>query len=317
MTDISGECTVQADDDSSQDLQSSDHDDEMDHPEKADDDSSQDLQCSDQDEAMIHAEEADNDESEEEDDNIGAKKTNDDEEETEKSNDEEEAEEKDDDKGAKKANGDEGGEKPKDDEDGKKGDANNDEEDEEEQYWAPLEEMVAEGLIKDPRPIISTEKPGKGAHEDRAKLAERFWKKWSRRPSNTYTDEQEDELLLIHATRHGLTPKAILAKGLLKSGDKNNPGEIAYRIKKLKGKKTDLTPRTKEQAWKEHKARTATRTPLQQETENLKAAIRRRETIEQIVASGIVPIATNTRRAIRKRWDDWLRLGESLPKLPS
>ncbi|KAL8900986.1 MAG: hypothetical protein Q9207_005432 [Kuettlingeria erythrocarpa] len=152
-------------------------------------------------------------------------------------------------------------------------------------------------------------KAGKGAHQERGKLAERFWKKWSRRPSNTYTDQEEDELLLTHATRHGLTPKAILAKGLLKSGNKNNAGEVAYRIKKLKGKRVNLTPRTKEQAWKEHKARTTPRTALQQETDNLKAAIRRRETIEQIVASGIVSIATNTRRAIRKRWDDWLSVG--------
>ncbi len=131
----------------------------------------------------------------------------------------------------------------------------------------------------------------------------------SLRASNTSTNQEEDELLLTHATRHGLTPKAILAKGLLNAGYKNNAAEIAYRIEKLKGKRVDLIPHTKEQAWKEHKARTTPRTPRQQETDNLKAAIRRRETIEQIIASGIVTIAKNTRRAIRKRWDDWLRIG--------
>ncbi len=333
MTDIPEECVRHADDDGSRDFQSSDHKEEVNHlekadtedssediqssthdvdmdaPEKADENSGQDVQSSYEDEDMSYAEEAnekksedeekvDNEKSKEVDDNEAAKKT-------------------DDNKGAKKTNGNEDGGIPKDAEDSEKGAANNVYDNEEERFWAPLEEMVRDGLITDPRPVISSEKPGKGAHQEREKLAKRFWQKWESRPSNTLTDEEEDEFLLTHATRHGLTPKAILAKGLLKSGNRNNPAEIAYRIKKLKGKKVDLVPRTKEQAWKEYKARTRRRTPRQQEANNLKAAIRRGETIEQIIASGIVSIGKNTRRAIRKRWDDWLRQGEDLPELPS
>lgn len=192
-----------------------------------------------------------------------------------------------------------------------------DEEDEEERHWAPKEEMVAGGIITDPRPVISTSKPGPGARDERKKLAERFWTKWERKASSNMTDEEEDVALLIHAVRHGVTPEAIYNKKVLKTGDRNKPSEVAYRIKQLKGKRVDLTPRTREQAWKVTKARTTSRTPRQQEAETLKAAIQRGNTLEQIVASGIVTLSTNTRRAIRKRWDDWLRLGEDLPALPS
>ncbi|KAL8901052.1 MAG: hypothetical protein Q9207_005388 [Kuettlingeria erythrocarpa] len=328
MTDISEECTIHADDSSSQDLQSSDHDEDMNHADETNDEESEEEESVDDKEAQgeddVEGEKEDDEDSEKGDENEEeAERIHDEEREEEdgkeskESNESEAAKDTDDDKGAKKTNGNEEGEKAKDAEDSEKGAANNVYDDEEEQYWAPLEEMVADGLITDPRPVTSTEKPGIGAHKERAKLAERFWTKWESRPSNTLADEQEDELLLTHATRHGLTPKAILAKGLLKSGNRNNAGEIAYRVKKLKGKRVDLTPRTREQAWKEYKAHTTPRTARQQETDNLKAAIRRGETIEQIVASGIVSRSKNTRRAIRKRWDDWLRLGEDLPELPS
>ncbi|KAL8923096.1 MAG: hypothetical protein Q9208_004780 [Pyrenodesmia sp. 3 TL-2023] len=185
-----------------------------------------------------------------------------------------------------------------------------DEADEEEQYWAPKEEMVVGGIITDPRPVISTSKPGPGARQERVKLAERFWKKWSLRAPNTYSLEVEDELLLTHATRHGVTPKAIFQKGLLRSGPTYDDTQVRYRIQQLKGKGIDVTPRTREQAWQAAKARTTARTPLQLEADALKAAILRGETLDQIVAAGIVTRCTNTRGAIRHRWDTWVRNGQ-------
>ncbi|KAL8761329.1 MAG: hypothetical protein Q9184_002545 [Pyrenodesmia sp. 2 TL-2023] len=195
-------------------------------------------------------------------------------------------------------------------------DKEEEEEDEEEQYWAPKEEMVAGGIIKDPRPVASTSKPGPGAQAERAKLAERFWKKWSFRAPNTYALEVEDEFLLIHATRHGVTPKAIFAKDLLKSGAKNDDTQVRYRINQLKGKGIDVTPRTREQAWRETKARTTARTPLQQEADTLKAAILRGETLDQIVAARIVTLSGNTRGKIRHRWDTWVRNGQIPTNFP-
>ncbi|KAL8926728.1 MAG: hypothetical protein Q9208_002802 [Pyrenodesmia sp. 3 TL-2023] len=52
-------------------------------------------------------------------------------------------------------------------------------------------------------------------------------------------------------------------------------------------------------------ARTTARTPFQLEADALKAAILRGEALDQIVSAGIVTRCTNTRGAIRHRWDTW------------
>lgn len=209
---------------------------------------------------------------------------------------------------------DEEGEDEEEDDEEEEDDVDNSEAEDGDEAWAGKEELAADGIVSDPKPVTTTTAPGKGNRGEKAKLQDRFLWKWRRRPLKGLDAAGEDDAFLKHATRHGMSPQAIFDSGLLKTGSKDTFAQVFYRIRSLKGTGVDMEPRTKEAAWRAVKPR-GSRTPKEQEMDTLIAAIERGDSAAQIVAANIVTLHTNTERAIKHRWDTWLRNGKQLPRV--
>ncbi|KAI4174182.1 MAG: hypothetical protein LQ343_002517 [Gyalolechia ehrenbergii] len=167
----------------------------------------------------------------------------------------------------------------------------------------------------DPSLPSGTNVPGPGSQTEAQEQVSEFLRRWSSRSWHGQSEETKDRYFIKHATRWGMSPKAIASSGILQTGRKDPPG-VRYRIRLLKGAHKDVRPRTKSTAWREFKrSRNEPRTPKQQERENLLQAIKNGMTVQDIVAANIVTLSTNTVAAVRHRWDSFIRDGMILPAI--
>lgn len=165
----------------------------------------------------------------------------------------------------------------------------------------------------DPPMPAATRAPGPGYRAEIQEQTSEFLRRWNNRVWNGEQAEIQDRYFLKHAVRWGMSAAAIVNTDILQTGRRDEPGVI-YRIRLLKGEFKDMRPRTRQTAWKEYqRACNGPQTPLQLERENLIQAIKNGRTLDEIVQSRIVKLSTNTRAAIRHRWDTFLREGMTLP----
>ncbi|KAL8924091.1 MAG: hypothetical protein Q9208_004228 [Pyrenodesmia sp. 3 TL-2023] len=169
----------------------------------------------------------------------------------------------------------------------------------------------------DPEPIRDIRQaPGKGEQKKTEDQIAEFQSRWADRPLDHLSPEEQDRYYIKHARRHGMTASAMEKAKVLKTGRVDAVG-ITYRMQKLKEEGKDIKPRTAQAAWKQYKKKNSVLTPATYETIELMEAMRQGKTIEEIVELEIVTVGRNTRKAIRHRWDTYIRRNTGVPKIKS
>lgn len=160
------------------------------------------------------------------------------------------------------------------------------------------------------------EAPGKEEQERTRDQIADFQRRWAKRSLDHLPVEEQDRLYIKHARRAGMTASAIEKANILKTKRVDTVG-ITYRMQKLKESGKDITPRTAQAAWQRYKMKNSKMTPATYETAELIKAMKNGKTVEEIVESDIVTVGINTRKAIRHRWDTYIRRNVTVPKIKS
>lgn len=190
-------------------------------------------------------------------------------------------------------------------------DARNDDEDvlEDDGGWG-----TSDDEFPDPEYTPVDKAPGKkGTQETKLQIVE-FLRMWAERDLDHITSEDRDRLFIKHARRWGMSAAAIAKTGIVKEGRKDAVG-ITYRIQKLKQAGKDMTPRTAQFAWQQHRKKESHMTTEDFETAELINAMMNGKFVQEIVDMEIITTCKNTPRAIRHRWDTYIRRGLTLPRI--
>lgn len=188
-------------------------------------------------------------------------------------------------------------------------DENDDAELEEDGGWA-----TSDDEFEDPEHTSVEAAPGKNELEETKLQVAEFQRRWAERKLDQYTPEQQDKYLIKHARRWGMSVAAIARTGWIQTGREDAIG-ITYRIQKLKGQGKDVNPRTAQAAWQRNRKEQSNLTPKVLETSELMRAIKNGMTVQEIVEAEIVTKGVNTPKAIRHRWDTYIRRGCTLPSI--
>lgn len=160
------------------------------------------------------------------------------------------------------------------------------------------------------------EAPGKDELKRTSEQIADFQSRWAKRSLDHLSAEEQDRLYIKHARRAGMTASAIEKLKVLKTGRVDAVG-ITYRMQKLKEAGKDITPRTAQAAWQQFKKRNSMLTPATFETAEVLKAMKNGKTVEEIVEMGIVTVGINTRKAVRHRWDSYIRRNLTVPEIKS
>ncbi|KAI4112677.1 MAG: hypothetical protein LQ338_008286, partial [Usnochroma carphineum] len=155
--------------------------------------------------------------------------------------------------------------------------------------------------------------PGQGSRARAQRRTDEFLRRWSTRSLAGLTPEQQDRYFIKHGRRWGLSAATLAASGVLQTGRRDAPG-VQYRIQKLIHEGKNMKPRTEQNVWrmveKHNRAQPGDRA---WEAKMIQLDIMAGMSAQQIVDSGVVTMSTNTVKAVKHRWDTWIRRGEKLP----
>ncbi|KAL8750587.1 MAG: hypothetical protein Q9184_006374, partial [Pyrenodesmia sp. 2 TL-2023] len=183
-----------------------------------------------------------------------------------------------------------------------------------EEHPEPYFPETSDEEFSDPDDLVVTTAPDKAARaQTKAQIAQ-FLRRWDERRQTGWVPlpEEHDRLFIKHACRHGMSAAAIAKTGIVTTGRTDSVG-IRYRIQLLMGSEKDVTPKTADAAYKRHLRKQKIPTALDLERAALLKRIGEGGTAQQIVNENIVTLSKNTVRAIKHRWDTWIRKGVNLP----